>query len=111
MANTPTSYAPSTLNQMSPTELENHHMLLEGRIAELNDELARVLESSETRFFLLNMQYAGIEHVVRKGVNWPCKIREWRHFTAKYLRNQAPFYNSYSTELMKITIFRIRERN
>jgi hypothetical protein len=46
MANTPTSYAPSTLDQMSPTELENHHMLLEGRIAELNDELARVLESS-----------------------------------------------------------------
>jgi len=43
MANTPTSYAPSTLNQMSPTELENHHMLLEGRIAELNDELVNLL--------------------------------------------------------------------
>ena len=56
------------------------------------------------------MQYAGIEHVVRKGVNWPCKIREWRQFTAKYLRNQAPFYNGNSTELMKIRIFRIRER-
>ncbi|CBY23209.1 unnamed protein product [Oikopleura dioica] len=46
LANTPTSYAPSTLNQMSPPELENQQILLERRIAELNDELVRVLESS-----------------------------------------------------------------
>ena len=45
-ANTPTSYAPSTLNQMNLAELGNHHLLLERRIAELNDELARVFSIS-----------------------------------------------------------------
>ncbi|CAG5094355.1 Oidioi.mRNA.OKI2018_I69.XSR.g13480.t1.cds [Oikopleura dioica] len=45
-ANTPTSYAPSTLNQMNLAELGNHHLLLERRIAELNDELARPIPNS-----------------------------------------------------------------
>ena len=94
MANTPTSYAASTLNQMSPTELENQHMLLEGRIAELNDELARVLESTKhVSFFVkyaicgnrarcpkrreLAMQNSGVAAIHRKISEKPSPFLQW----------------------------------